>query len=196
MPGRYNVPQPWVWKPTLDFTGNVIANESFESGAIDRGWFQCGDVPAYVVTEHPYRGKYAQYSGTVTGVGEPKGNSGACQRVTIPPNATLIARLYQLSNEGDAMFAYQEADLLDDRGNIIVNLYRASNNDPRWVLGTWNLAAYGGRSVWLYFGVHGDGYAGKSTQQFVDDVVLQTRAPATPGAKRVGNGFARRTSRT
>ena len=184
VPGRYDVPQPWVWKPALDVSGNVIANESFESGAIDRGWFQCGDVLAYATMEHPYHGKYAQYSGTATGVGEPKGNSGVCQRVTIPPNATLTARLYQLSNEGDASFAYQEADLLDDRGNVVVNLYRTSNNSPAWLLGTWNLGAYSGRSVWLYFGVHGDGYPSKSTQQFVDEVVLQTRASGTQGAKR------------
>jgi hypothetical protein len=195
LPGHYHVPQPWAWKPAIGVSGNVIANEGFESGAIGRGWFQCGDVPAYATTEHPYRGAYAEYSGTLTGAGEPKGNSGVCQRVTIPPNARLTARLYQLSNEGDATFAYQEADLLDDRGNVIVNLYRSVNSDPAWLLGSWNLAAYNGRSVWLYFGVHGDGYAGRSTQQFVDDVTLQTRAAPTPAAKKGGNGFARRTSR-
>ncbi len=100
--------------------------------------------------------------------------------MTIPRGALLTARLYQLSNEPDASFAYQEGDLLDDRGNVVVNLYKSVNNRAAWVLGRWNLAAYAGRTLWLYFGVHGDGYAKRSTQQFVDDVILTGATGPTP----------------
>jgi hypothetical protein len=177
VPGRFNVPQRSVWKPIVDATGNVVANAGFESGAVNGGWFQCGDVSAYVTTEHPYSGAYDEYSGTASGVGEPQGNSGVCQRVTIPPAGRLTARLYQLSNEGGATFAYQEGDLLDDRAGVILNLYRAVNYKRAWVLGRWNLAAYAGRTVWLYFGVHGDGDPKLTTQQFVDDVILTSARP-------------------
>jgi hypothetical protein len=155
---------------------NVIANPSFESGNVDGGWYQCGDVNAFVMTAHPYRGAYDEYSGTANGAGEPLGNSGVCQHVRIPRDGLLTARLFQLSNEGTTAFAYQEADLLDDRGNVVLNLYKSANYRASWVLGRWNLGAYAGRSFWLYFGVHGDGYAKLSTQQFVDDVNL-TGAP-------------------
>ena len=160
------------------YGANVITNSGFESGNVDGGWHQCGDVRAYVTRDHPFSGAYDEYSGTANGRGEPMGNSGVCQEVTIPPGGVLTAKLYQLSNEADTTFAYQEADLLDNRGNVVVNLYKSVNNNPSWVSGTWNLGAFAGRTYWLYFGVHGDGYSSLSTQQFVDDVRLAGSASA------------------
>jgi hypothetical protein len=179
--GHYNVPQPWLWKPTVGTSNNLIANASFESGSINAGWFQCGDAEAYVTREHPYDGAYDEYSGIPSGRGEPQGNSGVCQRVTIPTAGVLTARLYQLSNEENAEFAYQEADLLDNRGAVVLNLFKTVNDKAEWTLGRWNLAAYAGRTFWLYFGVHGDGYAKRTTEQFVDDVFLAPEG--APGRK-------------
>ncbi len=81
-------------------------------------------------------------------------------------------RALQLSNEESAALAYQEADLLDDRGNLVVNLSGPSTISPFGCAGSGISAAYGGRTLWLYFGVHGDGYPNRSTQQYVDDVTL------------------------
>jgi hypothetical protein len=180
--GRYSVPNVYVQTSVAAGAGaNALANSGFETGAINDGWFQCGDVPAYAMTAHPHSGKYAEYSGTLNGKGEPLGNSGVCQRVMIPPGGVLTAQLYQLSNEGDATFAYQEADLLDDRGHVVLNLFKSTNERPAWILGRWNLTAYAGHTYWLYFGVHGDGYSKNSTQQFLDDVNLAS--PAAGAAK-------------
>jgi hypothetical protein len=176
--GHYKVPAPAAGRGAAD-PGNTIANARFQSGDVNGGWYQCGDVTAYVTREHPFDGAFDEYSGTRSGLGEPLGNSGVCQLVTIPHAGILSARLYQLSDENDTAFAYQEADLLDDRGNVVVNLFRAVNDEPRWVLGRWNLGAYSGRTFWLYFGVHGDGDAKRSTEQFLDDVTLTgTSSPA------------------
>ncbi len=172
--GHFKLPRLPASRPSSSPSLNVVTNSSFESGSIDGGWYQCGDVNAYATTEHPYLGRYEEYSGLPSGAGEPLGNSGVCQRVTIPQTGVLTARLYQLSNENGTALAYQEADLLDDRGNVVVNLFRAVNNRPEWVLGRWNLGAYAGRTLWIYFGVHGDGYPKLSTQQFLDEVTLTT----------------------
>lgn len=177
--GHYKLPQTLVWhRPSP--TGNVVTNPGFESGNVDGGWYQCGDVPALTTREHPFSGSYDEYSGTPSGRGEPAGNSGVCQQVTIPPGGVLTAQLYQLTDESDATFAFQEADLLDARGNVVVNLYKSANRTAGWTAGTWNLGAYAGRTFWLYFGVHGDGYSGRSTQQFVDDVSLTARVSGAP----------------
>ncbi len=169
--GHFNVPNV---RPSPAPSGSPagVGNGGFESGNIDGAWFQCGDVPAYVTREHPHSGMYDEYSGTPAGASEPLGNSGVCQSIAIPPGGVLTAYLYQLSNEANTSFAYQEADLLDDHGNVVVNLYKTANYKPAWVRGTWNLGAYAGHTYWLYFGVHGDGYAKLTTQQFVDDVTL------------------------
>src|SRR5579863_6518061 len=169
--GHYNVPHAKP-APGPGATSNAVSNGGFETGNVDDGWVQCGDAPAYTTREHPHSGVYDEYSGTLNGASEPRGNSGVCQAITIPAGGVLTAQLYQLSNEPNTSFAYQEADLLDNRGNVVVNLYKSVNNRPAWVRGSWNLAAHAGRTYWLYFGVHGDGYEKRATQQFVDDVVL------------------------
>ncbi|MBV8198199.1 MAG: hypothetical protein JO263_08685 [Candidatus Eremiobacteraeota bacterium] len=156
-------------------SANVVSNGGFESGKIDGGWIACGGAAAYVTVAPARAGAFAQYSGMRDGRGEPAGDSGVCRAIRIPAGAVLSADLYQLSNEGDTRFAYQEADLLDQRGNIVVNLYRAANYAPRWIRGSWNLGAYAGNTYWLYFGVHGDGYANATTQQFLTNVVLTGR---------------------
>jgi hypothetical protein len=175
--GHFMVPKQKT-RRSPNYSANVITNPGFESGNIDGGWHQCGDMRAYVTRVHPFAGSYDEYSGTANGRSEPMRNSGVCQEITIPPDGVLTAKLYQLSNETDTTFAYQEADLLDGRGNVVVNLYTSVNDNPTWVTGTWNLGAFAGRTYWLYFGVHGDGYAKLSTQQFVDDVRLAGSAPS------------------
>ncbi|HLY02428.1 MAG TPA: hypothetical protein VKR56_08010 [Candidatus Cybelea sp.] len=177
--GHFKVPKRGARRP-VGYGANVVTNGGFESGNVDGGWHQCGDMRAYVTRDHPFSGAYDQYSGTANGRGEPTGNSGVCQEVTIPPGGVLTAKLYQLSDEADTTFAYQEADLLDNHGNVVVNLYTSVNDNRSWVSGTWNLGAFAGRTYWLYFGVHGDGYSKLSTQQFLDDVRLAGSALAPP----------------
>jgi hypothetical protein len=177
--GHFVLPRTFVRSSVATAASpNAIANGGFESGAVNDGWLQCGDAGAYVLRAHPYGGMYDEFSGKRNGGGEPTGNSGVCQRVTIPPSALLSVQLYQLSNEESVAFAYQEADLLDDRGNLVVNLFRSVNDRPAWVRGNWNLGTYAGRTLWLYFGVHGDGYPNRSTQQYVDEVRFTAASPA------------------
>ncbi len=178
--GQYAVPRFRVIPAAVHrSSAGGITNPGFESGGIDGGWYQCGDAVAYTTREHPHGGQYDAYAGTPNGAGEPRGNSGMCQSIAIPPGGVLSAQLYQLSNESDTNFAYKEGDLLDERGNVVLNLYKTVNNRPSWVAGTWNLGAYAGRTFWLYFGVHGDGDSKHATQQFVDDVTLTgSAAPA------------------
>ncbi|HEY1882721.1 MAG TPA: hypothetical protein VGG51_06750 [Candidatus Cybelea sp.] len=173
-PPHFTIPHAFTPR-LLRVPNNLLTNPGFETGNVDGGWYQCGSAPVYVTRQHPFRGRYDEYSGTRTGTGEPAGDSGVCQQVTIPANAVLTAHLYQLSDERDTAYAFQEADLLDNGGNVIVNLYRSSNHANAWIRGNWNLGAYAGRAGWLYFGVHGDGDPKHSTQQFVDEVTLGPR---------------------
>lgn len=160
------------------YVTNVVTNPGFESGAVNNGWFQCGNVNASVTTSHPHGGYYDEKSGN--GTSEPNGDTGVCQSVTIPSSGQLSVWLYQLSNEGSTAYAYQEADLLDAYGNVVDNLYTSSNNYAGWVNKKFDLSAYAGGTYYLYFGVHGDGYAYLYTQQFVDDVSLTSGSVPTP----------------
>ena len=173
MTGRYNVTHPIVANPAPSRVRQRDCElAALKREAIDRGWYQCGDVSSYTTKEHPFAGRYDEYSGTRSGSGEPRATPASASALRFRRAPCLTARLYQLSNEPDTTFAYQEGDLLDDRGDVVVNLYKAVNDRAGWMLGRWNLGAYSGRTLWLYFGVHGDGDPNLSTQQFIDDVLL------------------------
>jgi hypothetical protein len=161
---------------------NVLGDPGFESGSLNGPWYQCGNVNAADSTSHPHSGKYDNFEGETSG--EPYTDSGVCQYVTIPASGILTAWVYQLSNEVNTRYAYQEADLLDSNGNVVTRLYKSVNNHAGWVERTYNLSNYAGKSYYLYFGVHGDGYPYLTTQQYVDDVSLSggtsTPPPPTP----------------
>ncbi len=159
------------------FATNLVTNPGFETGRINDGWIQCGNVSARVVTLHPHSGKYDERSGTTSG--EPNGDTGVCQAVTIPASGQLSFWVYQLSDEANTAYAWQEADLLDAGGNIVHNFYTTVNNVAGWVQKTYNVSAYAGGTYYLYFGVHGDGVRTLYTEQFLDDVSL-TGSSATP----------------
>jgi hypothetical protein len=148
---------------------NAIPDPGFESGGF-RYWQQCGNVNASITSARAHGGKYTQKSGSAAG--EPLGDEGVCQAVIIPPAARLTFWVYQYSNEPDVTFAYQEAQLLDAGGTTVKQLYQTANTTNGWAQQSFDLSAYAGQTLYLYFGVHGDGYAGAYTIQFVDDIEL------------------------
>ena len=165
------------------FATNVVADPSFESGSFGHGWSRCGTgTPSATISS--YRAHSGSYSGragsTNSSTGEENGDTGVCQLVTIPAGGTLSAYFYQLSNEPDTTYAYQEVSLLDSSGNRVATLSKTVNNYSGWVNGAWNVSAYAGRQLYLYFGVHGDGYSATYTIQYVDDVSLSGSETPTP----------------
>ncbi len=162
---------------------NVVADPGFESGAFGHGWSRCGSgTPnATISSNRAHAGKYSGRAGsTNSSTGEENGDTGVCQLVTIPSSGTLSAYFYQLSNEPDTTYAYQEVSLLDASGNRVATLAKTVNNYSGWVQGSWNVGAYAGRQLYVYFGVHGDGYPYAYTIQYVDDVSLTGTGTPTP----------------
>lgn len=183
--GRVAVPlRARVVRGIHPFATNVVADPGFESGSFGHGWSVCGSgTPGATISS--YRAHSGSYSGragsTNSSTGEEYGDTGVCQLVTIPSGGTLSAYFYQLSNEPNPTYAYQEVSLLDTSGNRVATLSKTVNNYAGWVNGTWNVSAYAGRQLYLYFGVHGDGYSATYTIQYVDDVSLSGSGTPTPG---------------
>ncbi len=180
-PGREALPPSLSVHPTqTDMArtdaSNVVSDPGFESGGFSY-WAQCGNVNAKIDTSKPHTGRYSEQSGTATT--EPRGDAGVCQAVTIPSSGQLTFWVWQATNETATTYSYQEADLLNSSGNVIDNLYTTVSNARAWVQKSFNLGAYAGQTVYLYFGVHGDGTLGYHNMQYVDDVSL-TGGSATP----------------
>lgn len=163
-----------------DQNGN-LADPGFESGGFTY-WSQCGTVNAKITTTRPHTGRYSEYSGT-SRAPELNGDSGVCQLVTIPTSGVLSFWVYQGTSETNTTYAWQEADFLDASGSVVANFYTTANNTRAWVQQTFDVSAYAGQSLYLYFGVHGNGYSRTYIFQYVDDVSLVGGGPTpTPTA--------------
>lgn len=161
----------------MDANGNLV-DGGFESGGYTY-WQQCGTVNATIGTWRPHTGKYSQKDGNVS-TPEINGDGGLCQQITVPSGGKITFWLYQGTNETSTAYAYQEADLLDSSGNVLDNLYTSATTTGAWVQQTYDVSAYAGQTVWLYFGVHADGYSSGYIYQYVDDVAWAGSSTPTP----------------
>ena len=166
----------------MDASG-ALADAGFESGAFGSAWRLCGSggtPAAAIVNTKAHTGSYSALTGP-TSAPEENGDTAVCQDVQIPANGKLSFWVYQGSNEGSwgTAYAWQEADLLDSTGTVLTQLYKTVDNAQTWVQKTYDLSAYAGKTVTLYFGAHGDGYSSTYAYQYIDDVAI-TGSSATP----------------
>ena len=195
----------------LDFVGIIhgreaLANSDFES---DIAW----QIPLT-----PYSAAYTseQAHSPVrsmrVGITNPSHNryaySGTYQEVYIQADATtaqLSAWVYPVSGEprpilsapdltGQSINALplstdaQYILILDTNGNVLQTLWYQCSNARTWQQLQFNLLAYRGRWIWIYFGAYNDGYGG-ATGMYVDDAALWIDWPDdgptnTPGPTR------------
>lgn len=160
----------------MDANGNLV-DGGFEDGANYTNWQQCGSVNAAIGTWRPHTGSYSQKDGNVSSP-EINGDAGLCQQIQVPSGGKITFWLYQGTNETSTTYAFQEADLLDSSGYVLKNLYTTAAKTSGWVQKTYDVSSYSGQTVWLYFGVHADGYSSGYIYQYVDDVAWSTGTPA------------------
>jgi hypothetical protein len=161
----------------MDASGK-LADGGFESGGFTY-WEQCGNVNAKITSAKAHSGTYSEYSGT-TSAPEINGDAGVCQQVTVPQNGKIAFWVYQGTNETSTTYAYQEADFLDDYGYVLQNFYTSAATTYGWKQLTFDASAYAGQTVWLYFGVHGNGWSNGYIYQYVDDVAWAGSVTPSP----------------
>ena len=155
---------------------NIVADPGFESGSFG-SWYDCGSVAASITSEKAHSGTYSGFSGSTSGP-EVNGYSGICQDLTIPSSGTLTFWVYEGTNDS-INYADQEADLLDSTGAVVTTFFSEAANTNGWVQRSYDVSAYAGQSLTLFFGVYGNGYSGAYIYQYVDDVFLGANG-ATP----------------
>jgi len=151
---------------------NVVGDPGFESGGFTV-WQQCGNGKALIDSSNPHSGSYdALVGNTASNPGEESGYDGVCQTVTVPANGYLSFWVDETTSETSTANADQEADLLDSSGNIITTLYAENGNTNGYVEKTFDLSAYAGQTVTLFFGIYGSGSPSDYNAVYVDDVSL------------------------
>lgn len=161
-------------------TPNVVTNPGFESGLTP--WTSCGSVsgPA-TTTAKAHAGTHSMLIGT-TSTPEVNGTKGICQTVTVPTAGTLSFYVWE-GTDDTVTYVDQEADILSTSGTVLKQLYKEAKSTGAWVLKTFDVSAYAGQTVQLYFGIKGNGYASDYVYMYLDDVSLTgTAATAAPSS--------------
>ena len=167
---------------------NVIRNGAFNTGTL-APWRSCGKTNVVVSQEHPHSAYFDVLTGSTNREKEVTGWSAICQRVTVPQSGQLSAWLYEVTNEPNTRYAYQEVALADGNDKPIIVLSKTNGNQGGWVHRVWSLEKFAGKDETLFFGVHGSGRAMYYDSQFIDDVNLVGVAPSAAPSPTPAPGF-------
>jgi hypothetical protein len=147
----------------------LINNGGFESGTLT-SWSATGVYLPFVLTGHAHAGSYsAQLGGS--GAIEPNGESALYQTISIPSTATTATLTFWYLGASTDVITYdwQEAQVQNTAGTKLAQIMKVCTNAQKWTQVTYNLIAYKGQIIRIYFNAHGDGY-GDDTYMYLDDV--------------------------
>lgn len=168
-PSPTPTPQPGATSTPVP-AGELLLNGGFEG---DEGWiFGKTVIPGGYVTEPKKSGQRAVRLGIVDG-GHVFSFSSVWQKVTIPAeakSANLTAWLFPVSQD-TADTDRQIVLILNHRFQPLQFLQNDLSNEAAWVQRSYDVSAYRGQTIYVYFGVVNRGAATRSGM-YVDDVSL------------------------
>ena len=102
------------------------------------------------------------------------GDSRMYQTVTLPAGqAATLTFWYRPFSANTITYAWQEAQVQDNLGNKLAQIFKVASNSKRWTQVTFNLTPYAGRTVRIHFNAYsnGGGYPMNTpTGMYLDDV--------------------------
>ena len=155
-------------------TTQLIQNGGFESGSL-ASWTAGGVFPPTAVTGHAHTGSWSAQVGASSGA-EPNGDSPLYQTITIPSTATTatLSFWYWPFTTDTITYDWQEAQVRNSSGGLLAQIMRVCSNSRAWTQVTYDLIAYKGQTIRIYFNTHQDGY-GDLTYMYLDDVTVTIR---------------------
>ncbi len=156
-----------------------IENGGFET---DSAWIVgVTPRPARYTTVQAHSGARSMLLGLKPGETDVLSYSSARQAITLPAtldSATLTFWFRPVSelDAGDR----QEALLLDEDDHLLAILMRANLSDTTWINQSYDLSAYAGETVQVYFNAYNDGDGNGVTGFYVDDVSVEVCAGPGP----------------
>ncbi len=147
-----------------------VVNGGFESGLT--GWTAGGALRPVASTAKPHTGTSSALLGSTTNAGEQNGESSLIQTVTVPSSGTPVLTLwYWPASVDDIAYDWQEAQIRNTSGTMLASIFKVCSNTQAWTKVTYDLSAYKGQTIQLYFNDHGEGTA-DTTYMYLDDVSI------------------------
>ncbi len=176
VPGMTNFYLPIIMKnytpPPRPVCQERIENGGFET---DDAWvISATPRPARYTNERAHNGSRSMLLGIKPGEPDVRSYSSVRQTISLPATtytATLTFWYYPLSglDPGDR----QECLLLDEDDHLLAILMRTNVNTAAWTQMTFDLSAYAGRTVQVYFNAYNDADGSGVAAFYLDDVSVQ-----------------------
>jgi hypothetical protein len=149
-----------------------VVNGGFETGDLS-GWTTSGVLaPAPATTAHT--GGYSVRIGSPTAF---NGNSTLTQSVVVPAGTARLTFWYQPHCADRITFDQIQAQLRSSAGVTLATVLNVCSNTGAWTPASFEVSAYAGQTVVLWFNVHDDGYPSDPTYAYVDDVAVSSYTP-------------------
>jgi hypothetical protein len=152
-------------------TGNLIVNGGFETSG---NWiFGYTPRPGSYATEIVHSGTRSARLGIVGGP-DVYSYSSVWQAVAIPSGArraTLTYWVYPISQDTYPR-DMQMVLVLNEQFRVLSYAERMLSNSQQWTQHSYDMTRYAGRTVLVYFGVLNQGWTGRPSAMYVDDVAL------------------------
>ncbi len=154
-----------------------VCQEQIENGGFETdGAWVIGSTPrpARYTTERAHSGSRSMLLGIKPGEPDVRSYSSVRQTISLPADtytATLTFWYYPVSglDSGDR----QECLLLDEEDHLLAILMRTNVNIAAWTPMVYDLSAYAGQTVQVYFNVYNDADGSGVAAFYLDDVSLQ-----------------------
>jgi hypothetical protein len=150
-------------------TSELIQNPGFETGNLAY-WSARGTYLPFVTTAQKNDGTHSAQLGA-SSTPEPISDSALYQTVTIPSTATSATLYFDywgatadiLTND------WQEAQVQNASGVKLAQVMKVCTNTQKWTLVSYNLIAYKGQTIRIYFNTHQNGN-NNLTYMYIDSV--------------------------
>jgi hypothetical protein len=100
------------------------------------------------------------------------GNSTLTQTVAVPVGATTLTFWYQPHCTDTITYDQIQAQIRSTGGATLATVLNVCSNSGLWTQVSFNVSAYAGQTVVLWFNDHDDGYASDPTYFLLDDVAV------------------------
>jgi hypothetical protein len=171
---------------TPSAAASLVQNGAFESAL--SFWTPGGVANPVASTARAHAGTGSALLGTSSG-SEPLGDSSLSQVVGVPVSGTTTLSFWYWPQTSDGIcttgcqYDWQQAEVRSTSGTTLASIFKSNSNAQAWTQVTFNLTAYAGQTVVLWFNVHEDGAVpADDTAMYLDDVSVSNSQPTPPGA--------------
>jgi hypothetical protein len=155
-------------------SNNLVQNGSFQTGSFT-DWTVGGPVEPTISSVETHSSSYSALLGQ-TKTPEVDGTSYIYQTVTIPSSAktATLTFWYWPATDDTIEYAYQECLIQSSSGATDATVMKVASNAKAWTQVTYSLSKYIGKTIRLYFGVHGNGYSSDYVYMYLDGISITT----------------------